>query len=88
MFGGVAFLRDGHMFVGVTDESLMVRVGKELHADSLRRAHVRPMDFTGKPMNGYVFVDPAGIRSAAQLRFWVERATAFVSGLPPKSRKR
>ena len=85
MFGGVAFLRKGLMFVGVSDASLMARVGKDNHADSLGRKHVRPMDFTGKPMQGYVFVDPEGTKTEAQLRFWLERCEQFVATLPPKT---
>ncbi len=57
MFGGVAFLRHGLMFVGVSDSTLMARVGKDLYQDSLAREHVRVMDFTGKPMAGYVYID-------------------------------
>ena len=87
MFGGIAFLREGLMFVGVSDSSLMARVGKDNHADSLIRKHVRPMDFTGKPMQGYVFVDAEGTRTDAQLRFWVERCERFVATLPPKAAK-
>ena len=87
MFGGVAFLRKGLMFVGVSDSSLMARVGKDNHADSLGRKHVRPMDFTGKPMQGYVFVDPEGTKTEAQLRFWLERCEQFVATLPPKAAK-
>jgi len=85
MFGGIAFLRQGLMFVGVSDTSLMARVGKANHADSLGRKHVRAMDFTGKPMQGYVFVDADGTKSEAQLRFWLERCEQFVSTLPPKA---
>ena len=84
MFGGIAFLRHGLMFVGVSDSALMARVGKPNHADSLARKHVRPMDFTGKPMQGYVFIDAPGIKTEAQLRFWLERCAQFVSTLPPK----
>lgn len=87
MFGGIAFLRHGLMFVGVSDSSLMARVGKANHEDSLRRKHVRPMDFTGKPMQGYVFVDASGIKTDDQLRFWLERCEQFVSTLPPKATK-
>lgn len=87
MFGGIAFLRKGLMFVGVSDSSLMARVGQENHADSLSRKHVRPMDFTGKPMRGYVFVDAAGTKTEAQLRFWLERCERFVATLPPKAAK-
>jgi TfoX/Sxy family transcriptional regulator of competence genes len=87
MFGGVAFLLKGLMFVGVSDTALMARVGKANHADSLARKHVRVMDFTGKPMLGYVFVDAEGIRTDAQLRFWLERCEKFVATLPPKGDK-
>ena len=87
MFGGIAFLRKGLMLVGVSDASLMARVGKDNHADSLSRKHVRPMDFTGKPMQGYVFVDAEGAKTEAQLRFWLERCERFVATLPPKAAK-
>jgi TfoX/Sxy family transcriptional regulator of competence genes len=87
MFGGLAFLRHGLMFVGVSDTTLMARVGKDLYQDSLARAHVRVMDFTGKPMAGYVFVDEPGTASDEALRFWVRRCTDFVASLPPKPRK-
>lgn len=87
MFGGIAFLRRGLMFVGVLDSALMARVGKPNHADSLGRKHVRPTDFIGKPMQGYVFIDAPGIRAEGQLRFWLERCARFVSTLPPKGSK-
>ena len=87
MFGGIAFLIRGLMVVGVSGSSLMVRVGKENHADSLRREHVREMDFTGKPMQGYVFVDAPGIASADDLRFWIERCERYVATLPARPPK-
>jgi hypothetical protein len=60
MFGGLAFMIGGHMACGVTGERLMLRVGEEGAARALAEPHVRPMDFTGKPMRGMVFVEPAG----------------------------
>ena len=87
MFGGVAFLRHGLMFVGVSDTTLMARVGKDLYQDSLVREHVRVMDFTGKPMAGYVFVDDPGTATEEALRFWVMRCIDFVATLPPKPKK-
>src|SRR5215475_9219316 len=87
MCGGIAFLRKGLMFVGVSDSSLMARVGKDNHADSLSRKHVRPMDFTGKPMQGYVSVNAQGLKTDIQLRFWLERCERFVATLPPKAAK-
>jgi TfoX/Sxy family transcriptional regulator of competence genes len=84
MFGGVAFLADGHMFVGIVGDVLMARVGPENYAAALKRKHVRQMDFTGKPMKGYVYVDPAGIAGDEQLEEWVMQCRTFVRTLPPK----
>jgi TfoX/Sxy family transcriptional regulator of competence genes len=87
MFGGIAFLRHGLMFVGISNSTLMARVGKELYEDSLAREHVRVMDFTGKPMAGYVFIDESGIATDQALRFWLKRCLDFVAALPPKAKK-
>ena len=85
MFGGIAFLHRGLMFVGVSGNKLMARVGKENYQDSLGRMHVREMDFTGKPMQGYVYVEAAGIANEEQLNFWLQRCKQFVSTLPAKA---
>lgn len=84
MFGGIAFLQRGHMAVGVSGSALMARVGKPGYADALAREHVRVMDFTGRPLGGYVYVDPPGIASDAQLGFWLRASLDFVATLPPK----
>jgi len=60
MFGGLAFLWEGHMFAGVVGSELMVRIGAEAAQRALERDHVREMDFTGRPMKNMVFVQPAG----------------------------
>ncbi len=86
MFGGVAFLERGLMVVGVAGAALMARVGPTHYEESLGRAHVREMDFTGRPMRGYVFVDAPGVATDAELRFWVDRCRAFVKTLPAKTR--
>lgn len=87
MFGGVAFMLDGKMFVGIVKDELMVRVGPERFEASLAEAHVRPMDFTGRPMNGYVFVGPNGCRTEKAVQKWAERSMAFVATLPEPSRR-
>jgi TfoX/Sxy family transcriptional regulator of competence genes len=87
MFGGVCFLRNGLMFAGVTGSSLMARVGKARYEDSLAGEYVRVMDFTGKPMVGYVFVDEPGIARDEDLRFWLNRSLEFVVTLPQKIKK-
>lgn len=85
MFGGIAFLADGKMFCGLTGEDLMVRVGPEAHESALARPHARPMDFTGKPMKGYVYVAPEGLSEDDALAAWVNEARTFVATLPAKS---
>jgi TfoX/Sxy family transcriptional regulator of competence genes len=82
MFGGLAFLRGGRMFCGIANDDLMVRVGPEAYEQALDKPHVRPMDFTGRPMKGYVFVAPAGRRTDAALRAWVNLSASFVANLP------
>ena len=83
MFGGLAFMVRGHMACGIVGDDLMLRLGTEGAERALERPHVRPMDFTGKPMAGMVYVDPEGLKGTA-LRCWVGEATGFVAGLPPK----
>ena len=84
MFGGIAFMVRGYMCVGVTGEDLMVRVGPDAHAEALMLPHARPMDFTGRPMKGFVYVGAAGVEQDAGLAAWVERSFAFVETLAPK----
>lgn len=88
MFGGIAFMRHGLMFCGLVKDDLMVRVGPEQHEQALARPHVRPMDFTGRPMKGYVYVAKAGLRTEAMLRGWITRGLDFVSTLPEKGEPR
>jgi len=84
MFGGLAFLTHGRMFVGILGDALMARVGPDAYAQALARPHVREMDFTGRPMTGFVIVDPPGIDADRQLHDWVARALAFAGTLPVK----
>ena len=84
MFGGLAVLVDGNMACGVVGDTLMLRLGRDGADEALRRPNVRPMDFTGRPLTGLVYVDPAGLRGVA-LRNWVERALAYARSLPPKA---
>ncbi len=81
MFGGLAWLREGKMFVGIVKDELMVRVGPEAHDDAIRRPHARTMDFTGRPMRGYVFVAPPGVRTVRDIQPWVEQAYGFAATL-------
>ena len=84
MFGGIAFMVRGNMCCGVVGEELMVRVGPEQYEDALKEPYAREMDFTGKPMNGFIYVGVQGFASAKDLASWVERCEQFVSTLPSK----
>ncbi|MEE8533002.1 MAG: TfoX/Sxy family protein [Alphaproteobacteria bacterium] len=84
MFGGVAFMVSGNMACGVTGDEIMVRVGPDNHEDALSRPHARPMDFTGRPMRGMVYVARPGFESDQDLAAWVESGASFARSLPPK----
>jgi TfoX/Sxy family transcriptional regulator of competence genes len=84
MFGGLAFMVNGNMCCGINGTELMVRVGPDQYEESLVHPHARPMDFTGKPMRGMVYVATEGIASDDGLSEWVGRGLVFVSTLPPK----
>ena len=84
MFGGLARMWRGHMCVGIVGETLMVRVGPDAYAAALARPHARAMDFTGRPLRGYVYVAPDGFAEDADLAAWVEAARLYVAGVPLK----
>ena len=84
MFGGLAFMVRGHMVCGVVRDDLMLRLGPEAASAALARPHVRPMDFTGRPMSSMVYVEPTGIAGEA-LDDWVHAAAAHADQLPPKT---
>ena len=84
MFGGLSFLAAGNMACGIVGDELMVRVGPARYADALARRHVREMDFTGRPLTGYVYVAPAGLRTRAALATWVDLGLSYARTLPSK----
>ncbi|MEM8606568.1 MAG: TfoX/Sxy family protein [Myxococcota bacterium] len=84
MFGGLAFLVNGHMCCGVHEDDLMVRVGPSAYERALEKKGARAMDFTGRPMKGMVFVDRAGHSRAPGLRSWIEQGLRYARSLPPK----
>ena len=88
MFGGLAFLLGGRMFVGISGSKLMARVGTEKYVDALDLAHVREMDFTGKQMKGYVYIDPAGLAEDKDLLAWVSWCASYVASLPAEGARR
>src|SRR5436853_4355501 len=73
MFGGIGFLLNGNLLVGVWKESLVVRLGEE-GEEALKEPHVKEFDITGKPMRNWVLVEPEGIQNDEQLSAWIQRA--------------
>jgi TfoX N-terminal domain len=84
MFGGLAFLLEGNMAVGISGEELMVRVGPDASDDALAHPHTRPFDMTGRPMNGWILVAPEGVAGERDLEAWVARGVDFAGSLPAK----
>jgi len=85
MFGGLAFLFNGHMCCGVAGNDLMVRVGATAYEASLAEPHVREMDFTGRPMKGMIYVSQAGLNTKKRLTYWVQKGIHHAQTLPPKA---
>jgi hypothetical protein len=82
MFGGYCWMLNGNMLCGVEVGRFMFRVGKDAEAEALARPGARPMDITGKPMKGFVWVQAD--KAKGKLGKWIEFAAAFVATLPPK----
>ena len=84
MFGGIAFMLHGNMACGIVKQELMLRLGPEAASKALKQKHARPMDFTGRPMTGMIYVAAEGIKTAKQLRSWIDKAETFADTLPAK----
>jgi len=83
-FGGLWFLLNGNMSCGVLNDEYVVRVGPGAYDDALAREHARPMDFTGRPMRGWVYIAPDGFGEDAELDGWIALGLEFASSLPVK----
>lgn len=83
MFGGIGFMVDGNMAVGVSGDELMVRVGRDAHEAAVAEPGVRIFDGGARPMQGWVLVDPAAFDDAG-LGAWIERGVVFASSLPTR----
>ena len=83
MFGGLTFMVAGRMCCGVNGVELIVRLDPDREDKALAKPHARLMDLTGRPMRGFVTVQPEGLKGA-QLNQWVQEAVARAESLPPK----
>ena len=87
MFGGVVYMLRGNMCAGVWRDFLILRVGPDEYQKTLQEPHIRLMDITGRPMTGWVMVEPEGYDSDVELRRLVGLAVRFVGQLPTKATK-
>jgi hypothetical protein len=86
MFGGLAFLLNGHMCVSASGRGgLLARVDPDESDEALSEPHASPMEMRGRQMPGWIFVGPQGVATDAQLAEWIDRSRAFVRTLPPKA---
>ena len=87
MIGGLCFMYKGKMSCGIVKEDLMVRVVPEKYEPSLKKPHCRVMDFTGKVLKGFLYVDKEGTQTEKQLRSWLELGIEFVDKQGPKAKQ-
>jgi len=88
MFGGVAFMVKDRMCCGITKDDLMVRVPDARYEGALKMPHAREMDFTGKPLRGFVYVGEEGTKNIRSLQKWLKMGVEFAMTAKPKSRKK
>ena len=84
MFGGLSFLLNGKMFCGVLNGDLVLRISHDKYEDALKKPNVRPMDFTGRPMKGFIYVNSNGCKSDKDIGKWVKLSYNYVESLPLK----
>lgn len=84
MFGGISFMLNGNLCVGVWKGSVIARVGPEQYEAALGESFVSEFDITGRAMSGWVLVSPEGVEDDDQLRKWLDKAVKFSSSLPPE----
>jgi len=77
MMGGLSFMVNGKMCVGIVKEDLMARINPDVYETALEKKGCREMDFTGRPMKGWVFVEPAGVGTAKDLKYWIDLALEY-----------
>lgn len=88
MFGGLCFMVNDKMCVGVEKDRMMVRLDPAKYDEVMEKEGCRPMDFTGRIMKGYVFVDADVLNTKKQLEYWVNLALAFNKIAKPSAKKK
>ena len=87
MMGGLTFMVNGKMCVGILNDDLMVRISPDAYEDALKRKECREMDFTGRPMKGFVFVNEEGTKNKKYFEYWINLALEFNKAAKPSKKK-
>jgi len=88
MMGGLTFMVNDKMCVGILGDNLMMRIDPDIYEKVLERTGCREMDFTGRPMRGFVFVDPEGTKTKKDLNYWLGLALEYNKKARPSKRKK
>ncbi len=88
MMGGLTFMVSGKMCIGIHNDDLMCRIDPDVYESALRRKGCREMDFTGKPMKGFVFVNNDGIKTHEDFQYWIQLALTFNKKAKPSKQGR
>jgi len=86
MFGGICYMLKDKMIAGIVEEKLMIRCRREDYDMLLKKPYAAEMTFTSKPMKGFLYIKPAGIRTGRQLKKWLNIGIEFVKAAPPKKK--
>jgi TfoX N-terminal domain len=87
MFGGLCFMLNGHRCCGIEKDRLLVRVMPDRYDALLKKPHAHKMDFTGKPLKGFLFISEVGYRTVSGLASWLDEAAKCAESRPPKKKK-
>ena len=87
MFGGLAFLLKGKMLIGVLQENVVVRVLPADHARALKPPSIKPMDFTGHVMKGWLYATGPAVSTPAKLRVWITSGEAAIQASPTRGKR-
>ena len=88
MFGGIAFMIDEKMACGIVKDELMIRIMPERYEAALAKPEARDMDFTGRPMKGFLFVSQEGLQTTAEIKEWLRLGIEFAEKTEKKPKKK
>jgi len=87
MFGGIAFMNNGKMCIGIIKDDLMCRIDPAIYEDALEKNGCREMDFTGRPMKGWVLVEEPGFSRPNDFEYWIELCLEYNSKAKKSNKK-